>query len=148
MRGVSGSTSTANRLSTNTADALVAAELADVSENCATDRTLLQFYPEIVRMSTERDGNDDGPTPPTHITLELSEDGDVWIVTDEETGVTTQGETREEALEMLDEAVALHKGEAGKAVTDDDLREWGIDPETVSDEAGVPDAPWFDADAE
>ncbi|WP_430503970.1 type II toxin-antitoxin system HicB family antitoxin [Haloparvum sp. PAK95] len=99
-------------------------------------------------MSTETGGNGDGPMPPTHITLELSVDGDVWIVTDEETGVTTQGETREEALEMLDEAVVLRKGEAGEPVTDDDLREWGIDPDTVPDEAGGPDTPWYDADEE
>lgn len=99
-------------------------------------------------MSTDTGGNGERPAPATHITLELSEDGEMWIVTDEETGVTTQGETREHALEMIDEAVALHKGEAGRPVTDDDLREWGIDPESVPAEPGVPDAPWFDADEE
>jgi len=102
----------------------------------------------VTFMSTDTGENGEELAPATHITLELSEDGEMWVVTDEETGVTTQGETREHALEMIDEAVALHKGEAGRPVTDDDLREWGIDPESVPDEPGVPDAPWFDADEE
>jgi hypothetical protein len=33
-----------------------------------------------------------------------------------------------------------HRGEVGEPATDDDLREWGIDP----DEVGTPDAFWFD----
>lgn len=99
-------------------------------------------------MSTETDREGTDLSVPTHITLELSEDGEMWIVTDEETGVTTQGETREHALEMIDDAVNLFKGETGEPVTDDDLRELGIDPDTVPDEPGVPDAPWFDADGE
>jgi predicted RNase H-like HicB family nuclease len=56
------------------------------------------------------------------------EDG-VWVITDVETGVTTQGDTREDALAMLDEAVALHNGDIGHEPTDDELRELGIDPE-------------------
>lgn len=98
-------------------------------------------------MSTETGDESEQPSPPTHITLKRSEDGDMWIVTDEETGVTTQGETREHALEMIDEAVRLHKGE-GEPITDDDLRELGIDPETVPDEPEVPDVPWFDSGEE
>jgi predicted RNase H-like HicB family nuclease len=65
------------------------------------------------------------------------EDG-MWVITDVETGVTTQGETREEALEMVDEAVALHTGEIGEPVTDEDLREMGIDP-TESGDRELPD---------
>lgn len=65
----------------------------------------------------------------------------------EETGVASCGETRQEALEMLDEAVSLHTGASGEPVTDKDLEALGLDPDSVSDEAGVPDAPWFgDAD--
>ncbi|WP_248897571.1 type II toxin-antitoxin system HicB family antitoxin [Haloplanus halobius] len=75
----------------------------------------------------------------------IEEDEGVWSAIDEELNVASQGETREEALEMLDEAVALHKGEAGEPVTDEDLRELGIDPENVPDETVVPDAPWFDS---
>ncbi|QCC50452.1 type II toxin-antitoxin system HicB family antitoxin [Halapricum salinum] len=65
---------------------------------------------------------------------------DGWVITDIETGVTTQGETREEALEMLDEAVALHKGEIGREPTDEELRELGIDPEdNTTGDAELPD---------
>lgn len=81
--------------------------------------------------------------------ITLTEEDDWWVATDEnvgEHGVTSQGRTRQEALENLDEAVALHAGEAGEAVTTEDLREWGIDPKTVPDEPTVPDAPWFDAE--
>lgn len=67
-----------------------------------------------------------------------------WTATDVDTGAVSQGETREAALDNLDEAVALHKGETGEPVTDADLREMGIDPEEVPDEPRVPDAPWFD----
>lgn len=95
-------------------------------------------------MSTDTDADRNSPSPPTRITLELAEDGETWIVWDEETGVTTQGESREHALEMLDEAVSLHLGEAGDPVTDDDLRELGIDPDDAPDTATTPDVPWFD----
>lgn len=80
-------------------------------------------------MSTDMESDGNGPQTPTHITLELSEDGEVWIVRDEETGVTTEGDTREHALEMLDDAVAAYKGEAGRPPTDEELRELDIDPE-------------------
>jgi predicted RNase H-like HicB family nuclease len=76
----------------------------------------------------------------------VEEDDGRWSAIDEETGVASFGDTREEALEMLDEAVALHTGEAGDPVTDEDLRELGIDPESVPDEPEEPDAPWFDSE--
>jgi len=52
--------------------------------------------------------------------------------------VTTQGETREHALEMLAEAVALYTGEAGESIDTPEeereaLREMGIDPDEVAD---------------
>jgi predicted RNase H-like HicB family nuclease len=81
--------------------------------------------------------------------ITLTEERDWWVATDEsvgEHGVTSQGRTRQEALENLDEAVSLYNGETGEPVTDEDLREWGIDPETVPKEPNVPDAPWFDSD--
>ena len=47
-------------------------------------------------------------------TIRLSEEHDGWwVARDEEAGVTTQGSTRSAALENLDEAVALHRGEVG-----------------------------------
>jgi predicted RNase H-like HicB family nuclease len=33
-----------------------------------------------------------------------------WIAKDVDTGMTTQGESREEALDNLDDAVAVHTG--------------------------------------
>jgi len=74
----------------------------------------------------------------------IENDTGSWTAVDGETGVASQGETREEALVNLDEAVALHKGEIGDEVTDDDVRELGLDPDAVPDESVVPDAPWFD----
>lgn len=70
-------------------------------------------------------------------------EGETWIAKDVETGVASRGESHEAALEMLDEAVALHTGEAGREVTEEDFRELGIDMGTVADEPGEPDAPWF-----
>lgn len=52
----------------------------------------------------------------------------MWIARDEDTGVTSQGPSRQTALENLDEAVAGYHG-AGESPTDEELRELGIDPE-------------------
>lgn len=60
--------------------------------------------------------------------------------------MASQGDTRTEALENLDEAVALHDGEIGEPVSDSDLRGLGPDPADVATEPGVPDAPWFVGD--
>jgi predicted RNase H-like HicB family nuclease len=61
-------------------------------------------------------------------TITLTEDGDWWVAEDTKTGVTSQGRTRHEALDNLDEALAGFHGE-GEAPTDEDRRELGIDPE-------------------
>lgn len=96
-------------------------------------------------MSTGTGGDEaDGHGGPSNISLSLADDGETWVAVDEDTGVASQGETREEALAMLDEAVALHEGEAGEPVTDEGLEEWGIDPDSVPDDVREPDAPWFD----
>ena len=58
----------------------------------------------------------------------LTEEDDWWVAEDEETGVTSQGRTREAALANLDEALDGFHG-AGEAPTDEQLREAGIDPE-------------------
>lgn len=72
--------------------------------------------------------------------IQLTEDGDWWVARDVETGVASQGRTRTAALENLDEAVALHRGEAGHEPTDEELRELGLDPETARSEDGeLPD---------
>jgi len=61
------------------------------------------------------------------IRLVEEEDGG-WSAIDDETGIASQGETRREALDNLDEAVELTK-EAREADTN----------------APEPDAPWFDS---
>lgn len=79
--------------------------------------------------------------------ITLTEEGEWWVAKDEsvgEHGVASQGQTREQALENLDEAVALHKGKIGEPPTDDELRELGIDPEEnrrrVEGDGELPDA--------
>jgi predicted RNase H-like HicB family nuclease len=52
----------------------------------------------------------------------------VWVARDTDTGVTSQGQTREAALENLDEAVAGYHG-AGESPSDEELRDMGVDPE-------------------
>jgi predicted RNase H-like HicB family nuclease len=80
-------------------------------------------------MSTDiDDSGDEEPTPPVNISLSLGESGDVWVARDEDTGVTSQGQTRETALENLDEAVAGYHG-AGESPNNEELQEMGIDPE-------------------
>lgn len=85
-------------------------------------------------MSTETDSGGEEPTTPREITLSLGDDGDLWVARDEETGVASQGPTREEALTNLDEAVALYRGEIGREPTDEERRELGIDP--TDDDSG------------
>ena len=58
----------------------------------------------------------------------VEEDDGGWSATDVETAVASQGETRREALENLDEAVELTV-EAREELSD----------------APEPDAPWFDS---
>jgi predicted RNase H-like HicB family nuclease len=77
-------------------------------------------------MSADTDGPGEDGSPVT-ITLSLGESGDLWVARDEDTGVTSQGATRQAALENLDEAVAGYRG-AGDPPTDEDLRDLGIDP--------------------
>jgi predicted RNase H-like HicB family nuclease len=73
------------------------------------------------------------------IRLPENEDG-WWTAVDRATGVASQGETREAALENLDEAVALHRGE-GEPIEDEEafLRDVGIDPEKVEETEGLPE---------
>lgn len=71
--------------------------------------------------------------------IRMWREGDWWVITDVETGVTTQGTTREHALEMLDEAVGLHNGEIGESIDTPEeerevLLELGFTPDEI--EAG------------
>lgn len=72
-------------------------------------------------------------------TITLTEDESWWIAKDTETGVTSQGETRTEALENLDEALAGYHGD-GREPTDEELRDAGIDPEKNVSGESLPDA--------
>ncbi|MDZ7701652.1 MAG: type II toxin-antitoxin system HicB family antitoxin [Halobacteriales archaeon] len=69
----------------------------------------------------------------------LTEEDDWWVAEDEETGVTSQGRTREAALANLDEALDGFHG-AGEAPTDEELRGGGSDPE-VNRRAGTGELP-------
>lgn len=68
--------------------------------------------------------------------IRLWREDDWWIARDVDRGVTTQGPSREAALKNLDEAIALHEGDIGRAPTDEELRELGINPadNTTGDE--------------
>jgi predicted RNase H-like HicB family nuclease len=63
------------------------------------------------------------------ITLTQDDETDRWTAVDEGTGVASQGETRHEALENLDEAVELTR-----------------EVEEEMDDAPEPSVPWFDND--
>jgi len=76
-------------------------------------------------MSTEADTNQD---PPIGTTITLNYDDEWWVASDEETGVTSQGKTRQEALENLDEALEGYYGK-GESPSNSELRDAGIDPE-------------------
>ncbi|WP_280536585.1 type II toxin-antitoxin system HicB family antitoxin [Halopenitus sp. POP-27] len=61
--------------------------------------------------------------------IRLWREEDSWVAKDVETGVTTQGNSRDAALANLDEAVALHRDEIGREPTEQELEAMGIDPE-------------------
>lgn len=75
-------------------------------------------------------------------TITLTDEGEWWVAKDTETGVTSQGRTRREALDNLDEAVAGYEGE-GEAPTDEELRELGIDP-AENESGSIDDSGIFD----
>ena len=77
-------------------------------------------------MSTESSANYD-PTN-TKITLTRNDDG-WWTARDETRELTTQGETRDEALTNLDDVIEALENDAGRPPTDEELRAAGIDPE-------------------
>jgi len=75
--------------------------------------------------STTRDNRADG--------VEFIHEDDGRITArDIETGVASYGETKAETLVMLAEALSLHAGE-GEPVTDETLREFGLDPDEVAE---------------
>lgn len=73
--------------------------------------------------------------------ITLRREDEYWVAIDTETGVGGQGATREEALAELDDAIALHAGDADGTVEGEDaiLRELGIDPEEVEPTEDLPE---------
>ncbi len=71
----------------------------------------------------------------------IERDDGTWVAIDTATNVGGQGSTREQALEELDDAVALQTGEAGEPIEDEDafLRDIGIDPDEVEPTEDLPD---------
>jgi predicted RNase H-like HicB family nuclease len=63
------------------------------------------------------------------ITITLIENADSWTAHDDTRGLTTQGETRAEALASLDAVITAVEEEGGHEPTDEELRAAGIDPE-------------------
>lgn len=63
----------------------------------------------------------------------IHEDDGSITATDVETGVASFGDTKAEALRMLAEALELHEG-GGEPVSNEDLREMGLDPDDVGDQ--------------
>lgn len=79
-----------------------------------------------------------GDHPEADEEIRLWREDDWWIARDVQVEVTSQGRTRAEALENLDEAVALHEGEIGESIDTPEeerevLQELGIDPDEVED---------------
>lgn len=62
--------------------------------------------------------------------ITLVEDADGWWTAHEKThGLTTQGKTRDEALDSLDAVVDAVENDAGTPPTDEELRALGVDPD-------------------
>jgi len=87
----------------------------------ATDTTDFRAYIEETDVSENTDGT--------------------WTARDPVQKFTALGESREDAINKLGEVIATAHGDAGESVTDEDLEEWGIDPDNVSesDSGTLPD---------
>jgi predicted RNase H-like HicB family nuclease len=73
--------------------------------------------------------------------IRLIEEDEGWSAVDVGTSVVSQGETRQQALEVLDEAVSLYTDDEGTAIGDEVafLEDHGIDPAKVTDPRDLPD---------
>lgn len=87
-------------------------------------------------MSTDIGSND---ATNGEVRITLTKEDEWWVATDEQTGVTSQGKTRESALENLDEAVAGYDGE-GRPPTQEELEAIGIDADANESGDSLPDA--------
>lgn len=73
----------------------------------------------------------DDPSERDGVKFIHEDDGSITAL-DLESGVASGGETKAEALQSLAEALVLHEG-GGEPVTDEDLEEWGLDPDDFDD---------------
>lgn len=81
----------------------------------------------------------DADAPDREIRLLKNPDGQ-WTARDLRIGVSAQGETREGALENLDDVVTAVDGDGGHEPTDEELRELGVDPDMArSQDDELPD---------
>ncbi|MFB6283339.1 MAG: type II toxin-antitoxin system HicB family antitoxin [Halobacteria archaeon] len=76
-------------------------------------------------MSIDSDSNPNSSQ--TH-EITLRKESKWWVAVDSDTGVSSQGKTKIEALENLEEAIEGYHGE-GQQPTDNELEEIGIKPE-------------------
>ena len=82
----------------------------------------------------------DTDAPDREIRLLKNPDGQ-WTARDLRVGVTAQGESGSAALDNLDAVVDAVEGDGGRAPTDDEIRDLGIDPEVARTQDGeLPDA--------
>jgi predicted RNase H-like HicB family nuclease len=77
-------------------------------------------------------------TTEQEIRLQTSGNSDFWTAVDVNTGVASQGRSRQEALTNLDEAVEGYRG-AGRPPTQEELRELGIEPYENETGSELPD---------
>jgi predicted RNase H-like HicB family nuclease len=81
----------------------------------------------------------DADAPEREIRLLKNPDGQ-WTARDLRIGVTAQGESRDAALDNLDDVVAAIEGDGGHPPTDDEIRDLGVDPEVARSQSDdVPD---------
>lgn len=81
----------------------------------------------------------DGDAPDREIRLLKNPDGQ-WTARDLRVGVTAQGESRDEALDNLDDVVEAVEGDGGTPPTDDEIRDLGVEPEAArSQDDELPD---------
>lgn len=62
-----------------------------------------------------------------------------WTARDLTVHVTAQGETREAALDALDDVVEAVVGDGGHEPTEEELRELGVDPKVARKQGDLPD---------
>lgn len=62
-----------------------------------------------------------------------------WTARDVDLGVSTQGETRDAALDALDAVVEAVTGDGGHPPTDEELRDLGVDPDVARTQGDLPD---------